>query len=368
MKKRLKLMLALVMSLVLLCGMSITTFAAEDISMAMLGVGVNPTYCNKKINASDFGIVVELDGLIVSDNNYDINFYSDEGCSNQVSDIINAGIYYVTATGKNGYGGTTTPARVMVKRACLPKPYAASGLVYDGTAKNGVEGANLSYMEISNGTNTEAGTYEATVTLIDHDNYCWAGEDGDPTNSNISQPIRITYVIRPDKGPAPKPTPKPTPAPTPAPTPDSDEVEKHVEEKEEDTPQVNEENLSINPVAIDKSLVTKGDEPIIPGNAYNFSSIKTIAGFSAQIKKSAANNTTAKRLEVYSSKPMCFNKDMISAINESGKTLVYYFTFEGHLYSVTVPAGTRASDVLNKGPMEGPLYIGKILGTTRLIK
>lgn len=172
----------------------------------------------------------------------------------------------------------------------------------------------------------------------------------------------------PSPKPSPDPSPKPSPDPTPEPAPEPNEPEKKVEENAGETPQINEENLSINPVEIDKSFVTQGDEPIIPGSAYNFSNIKTIKGFSAQIKKAAVKNAANERIEVYSLRPMCFNKELISAIDESGKTLVYYFTFEGHLYSVTIPAGTDASAVLNKGPMEGPLYIGKILGTTILVK
>ena len=48
--------------------------------------------------------------------------------------------------------------------------------------------------------------------------------------------------------------------------------------------------------------------------------------------------------------------------------VVYYFVHEGYLYSVTFPKGTNIELILEEGGCSGALYIGKVLGTTKVIK
>lgn len=355
MKKRIKLLTALIISLTMMCGMSITAFALPTINAATINAYSSPVYTGQDVDPVNFEIEVCLDSTTLSaGTDYELKFYSDEALTTQATPH-NAGVYYVIAEGRGEYEGTTAPVKIKVLKAYLPKPEAVSGLVYDGTEKTGVQfpaGAATSRYSVSGDKATEVGAYSATVSLADSTNYCWAGESSDPEETGTSQPININYAIRPVKGPEPEPN----------------EVDPKAEEKEEESSQVNEENISVNPVVIDKSFVSQGDEPVIPGSAYNFSNIKTMKGFATQVTKIAAKNTAAKSIEVYSSKPMCFNRELLTSINGTGKSFVYYFTHKGHLYSVTVPAGADPSAILNKGQLEGPLYIGKVLGTTRLIK
>lgn len=79
-------------------------------------------------------------------------------------------------------------------------------------------------------------------------------------------------------------------------------------------------------------------------------------------------NPEAKSVSIFTGKAFTFNKNIVEAINKGGKEVVYYFKHAGHLYSVTVPANVDATKVLEKGGHAGPLYVGKVLGTTRLVK
>ena len=47
---------------------------------------------------------------------------------------------------------------------------------------------------------------------------------------------------------------------------------------------------------------------------------------------------------------------------------VYYFTYKGHLYSVTVPAEADVDAIFKNNKYADPLYLGYILGTSKLIK
>lgn len=197
-------MFVLVMSLAMLCGMSITAFATEPEPIELYEAGISahvaPIYRGEEFSSSDFEIEVSLAGETVSNQYYDINFYDSVECSNPV-DVVNAGVYYVNATGKDGYTGTTAAIPVKVVKAFCVKPEAVGGLVYDGTEKTGVQNVDTEYMSVSNDKNTEAGTYCATVSLIEPENYCWIGEDNDPADSSSSKPIDIYYAIEPGKGP-----------------------------------------------------------------------------------------------------------------------------------------------------------------------
>ena len=120
----------------------------------------------------------------------------------------------------------------------------------------------------------------------------------------------------------------------------------------------------IRTVSSDKTAVTKEIENKVPADAYNMSSYKTVKGFVTGINK-IANNQTNNNIKIYTDKPICFSKYILNEIGK--KNIEYYFMYEGHLYCVTIPAGTQPERVLEKNGFAGPLYIGKVLGTTRLI-
>lgn len=60
--------------------------------------------------------------------------------------------------------------------------------------------------------------------------------------------------------------------------------------------------------------------------------------------------------------------DTAKAVSNSKVDVVYMFMHEGHLYKVTIPAGTDVTKIIEKNGYSGPLYIGARLGTSQLIK
>jgi len=131
-----------------------------------------------------------------------------------------------------------------------------------------------------------------------------------------------------------------------------------------------EKTLPISPVTIDTTQFKQADAAIVPGTAYNLSNFTTTSGIVRGINAAVegANKTGANEATIYSGNPLCFNNAIIKAINDGKKDIVYYFTYKGHVYSVTVPATVDAKKVLDKAPFAGPFYVGQQLGTTKLIK
>lgn len=125
-------------------------------------------------------------------------------------------------------------------------------------------------------------------------------------------------------------------------------------------------------VTVDKTALALQTEQLIPTTTFNFTSVKTFKGFVTSIEKASQKtlkaDPKAKVVSIYTNKPFCFNRNILEAMRKTNQTFVYYFMHKNHLYSVTVPAGTDPSKVLEKNGCAGPLYIGKVLGTTVLIK
>lgn len=121
-------------------------------------------------------------------------------------------------------------------------------------------------------------------------------------------------------------------------------------------------------ISIDKSQVSLEANKELSGKTYNLSSYITAKGFTTAIEKIVKSNPNEKRISIYTSKPICFTKTMLSNITKTKADVVYYFMHKGHLYSVTIPANTDVQKIFGKTSFQGPLYIGKVLGTSRLIK
>lgn len=121
-------------------------------------------------------------------------------------------------------------------------------------------------------------------------------------------------------------------------------------------------------VSADKTALSIQTEQLIPSTSFNLSAIKSFRGFTSAVEKSAEANLKSNVVSIYTDKPFCFNMSILRAMKNSNKSFVYYFMYKGHLYSVTIPAGTDASKVLEKNGYAGPFYVGKILGTTKFIK
>lgn len=113
--------------------------------------------------------------------------------------VATSGTYYLTTviTPKDGRTPAKTETKsvtVTVNRKGVAIPTAATGLIYDGTAKNGVVSANTALYTVTGGTQTNANAYNANYTAIatlkDKTNYTW-GADG----ANVTADQSITWRI-----------------------------------------------------------------------------------------------------------------------------------------------------------------------------
>lgn len=98
---------------------------------------------------------------------------------------------------------------------------------------------------------------------------------------------------------------------------------------------------------------------------YNISKIVTPKGLVAAVDK-VAKNTPDEAVTVFHMNYVPFTDSVISAITKNNKDFVYIFKHAGHTFSITIPAGA-STDNLVKGKFYGPLYIGAVYGTTKMI-
>ena len=197
--------------------------------------------------------------------------------------------------------------------------------------------------------------------------YMFSYTDGHVVKSETC--IHITDIDPNQAPPTPAPTPSSSnnnePAKSEEPAKPEEPAKSEIEERE-----ALEEGMSVEPVTVDMTQFSKADSAVVPGTTYNLSNFTTTKGIVKGINAAvvASNKSGSKTVTIYSGNPLCFNETIIKAIQNGKKDVVYYFTYNGHLYSVTVPASVDASKVLEKAGVAGPLYVGKQLGTTRLIK
>lgn len=159
--------------------------------------------------------------------------------------------------------------------------------------------------------------------------------------------------------------------PTQKPTSDSkteSREEKHDDSEEESAPQFNEEDYVPVTLQNDTNGVDKSTAGVVSAGAYNFSAYVSPSGFAKGIAKIADKKEDNSNIAVYSVKPITINKEVLSTLTAKKVSVVYTFYYNGHLYSVTIPAGVDPAQVLDKDGYAGPLCIGKALGTTKLIK
>ena len=107
-------------------------------------------------------------------------------------------------------------------------------------------------------------------------------------------------------------------------------------------------------------------ETVTTNNMFNISKITTTQGFIAAIDKIVNVNPTASSVVLYSSTPIAFNANSVTALSDANKEFVYMFKHDGHLYKVTIPAGAKVD--LQGNRFAGPLYIGAQLGTSAIVK
>ena len=109
------------------------------------------------------------------------------------------------------------------------------------------------------------------------------------------------------------------------------------------------------------------------GASANLSKITTMQGFSSAVTKLAAtakasitNRNGVASVTVYTDKPMTFSTDMLDAIYAADVNFSYAFRYEGKLYMITIPSEVKVD--LGESRYEGPLFVGKLLGTTQVIE
>ena len=100
--------------------------------------------------------------------------------------------------------------------------------------------------------------------------------------------------------------------------------------------------------------------------SYNLTSIKTVKGFTAAVRKIAKADPETQSVLVYSNKPITFSVDTLNAVQDANKEFVYMFKHKGHLYKVTIPAGAKVD--LRGEYYAGPLFIGSVLGTSQIVE
>lgn len=99
---------------------------------------------------------------------------------------------------------------------------------------------------------------------------------------------------------------------------------------------------------------------------YNLTSIKTVKGFTAAVRKIAKADPEAQSISVYSNKPITFSVETLNAVQDANKEFVYMFKYKGRLYKVTIPAGAKVD--LRGEYYAGPLFIGSVLGTSQIVE
>lgn len=291
MKKKLSLLLAVVMAVTMVLGMSMTAWAVEPANVYA-------------------GTTWSTHHIVYGGQSYNVG-----------SRIMTAGMYPV---------GDATYKIVFTSNnmACV---------YHEGT------GNDMEYSVIANGVHVD----EQDIVM----------DGGYLTGTcNIMTSLPVTFYLE-KTGDAPKPDPDPTPQPEQPKAPE-----------EEPTPQFSEENYVPDVVQNDKAQFGKESEGSVPSGAYNFSAYVSPSGFAKGVEKIADKKDAKGNITVYSGKPLTINKELLNTLTAKNMSMTYFFNYGGHLYSVTIPAGVNPALVLDANGHGGPLYVGWLLGTSRLIK
>ena len=139
-----------------------------------------------------------------------------------------------------------------------------------------------------------------------------------------------------------------------------------------------EEAIKIEEALPVETFISEGAVKAIPAEAkevanatagmttYNLTSIKTVKGFTAAVRKIAKADSETQSVLVYSNKPITFSVETLNAVQDANKEFVYMFKHKGHLYKVTIPAGAKVD--LRGEYYAGPLFIGSVLGTSQIVE
>lgn len=128
--------------------------------------------------------------------------------------------------------------------------------------------------------------------------------------------------------------------------------------------------ISRNPelILIDTTGVDKTGAEVMPKKTYNLSSFVTVKGFMNSIDRIAKAAQKDQPVSIYSERPVCFSKEILKSMTKHNLEFVYYFKYKGHLYCVTIPPQTDLDTSFKEKTYFGPLYLGHVLGTSKLVK
>ena len=188
------------------------------------------------------------------------------------------------------------------------------------------------------------------------------------------------YVLC-DCNPDPYYPPSPSPSPSPEPNGETPSMtaEQIAEQRAEAEQKAVEEKIAEEKAFLVTEFTSESAINSMPaaakstGASANLSKITTMQGFSSAVTKLAAsakasitNRNGVASVTVYTDRPMTFSTDMLDAIYATDINFEYVFRYEGKLYKITIPRGVKVD--LGESRYEGPLWVGKILGTTQVIE
>lgn len=133
---------------------------------------------------------------------------------------------------------------------------------------------------------------------------------------------------------------------------------------------IEQQEINRNPetIILDATGVDKTGLESMPKQTYNLSSFVTAKGFMTSIDKIAKSRQGETSINIYTEQPICFTREILKSMTKNNIEFVYYFKHKGHLYSVTVPAQVDLETIFKNNKYAGPLYLGYVLGTSKLIK
>lgn len=121
-------------------------------------------------------------------------------------------------------------------------------------------------------------------------------------------------------------------------------------------------------ITVDILGVDKTDVDSMPKQTYNLSSFVTVKGFMTSIDKIAKLRQGETSISIYTKQPICFTEEILKSMTKNNIDFVYYFRHKGHLYCVTIPEEADLEIIFKNNKYAGPLYIGYVMGTSKLIK
>lgn len=133
---------------------------------------------------------------------------------------------------------------------------------------------------------------------------------------------------------------------------------------------IEQQEINRNPetIILDATGVDKTGLESMPKQTYNLSSFVTAKGFMTSIDKIAKSRQGETSINIYTEQPICFTNEILQNMSKNNIDFVYYFKHKGHLYSVTIPAQIDLEAIFKNNKYAGPLYLGYVLGNSKLIK